>query len=593
MYAARPEAFTCILLSLLVLAIPCTALYDFEGLAFRPAAQGEVAGEVVSAGTFGLANPPMECTITLDRAPKWARIYCGVWGGTEKYSGWAQFTVNGKPTDRITLYGQDDRTDGVYCSGHGVYWIAQDATGLLGPGENTISASTSKGEAGSKIDGRVYAVMVVAAVEKDGGDATRYVILEGNENLHGEGWSGTNPTRRDRVEISIGEIPSEAVKKAELSVLLVATNRGQPDYVLFNGVDLGVAPKMGTYLPGTKDIGNEQSYDATGGAGVESRYVDMESFDVTGIVRAGNLLVFERGRDLDGDGNITTVGATPEGEDYIHPCFAVLAVTRSGSASSSSLAVDSLEVRNAYAGEPAEITAVVRSTGAAPGGPVSVTLMVDGVSAGSRDVTLPPSGWVEVTLPWTAAEGTHAIAVEAAAAGASSGRADKTMKVGTPVDLAVTIGQPARQDAASAPQATTPFPLAALGMAPALGWWLYTGRSRNVALLLAAGMVLAVFAVPVVQASASAQIIAYTLPIEVRNLGGSDAPAFEVTVFLDGERVTQLSMAGLFAGGVVREQVTLHTSPGPHTVLVIADEKCVIPEREKGNNRADARYDFP
>ena len=249
--------------------------------------------------------------------------------------------------------------------------------------------------------------------------------------------------------------------------------------------------------------------------------------------------------------------------------------------------------RLAYAGEPAEITAVVRSTGAAPGGQVSVTLMVDGVSAGSRDVTLPPSGWVEVTLPWTAAEGIHAIAVEAVAAGASSGRAEKTVKVGTPVDLAVSICQPTRQDTSAPPQATTPFPIAALAGAPVLGWWLYTGRSRNVALLLTAGMVLAVFAVPVVQASASSQVIAYTLPVEVRNLGGSDAPAFEVTVLLDGERVTQISVAGLPAGGVVREQVTLHTTPGPHMVLVIADEKGVIPEREKGNNRADARYDFP
>ncbi|OPX73600.1 MAG: hypothetical protein A4E39_00974 [Methanoregulaceae archaeon PtaB.Bin152] len=66
-----------------------------------------------------------------------------------------------------------------------------------------------------------------------------------------------------------------------------------------------------------------------------------------------------------------------------------------------------------------------------------------------------------------------------------------------------------------------------------------------------------------------------------------------MTVLLDGERVTRLSVPGLSAGGVVREQVTLHTTPGPHAVSVIADEKGAIIEREKGNNRADARYDFP
>ncbi|HOT02889.1 MAG TPA: DUF3344 domain-containing protein [Methanolinea sp.] len=593
MQQSRQAFIACILLSLFFITIPTTALYDFEGLAFRSAAQGEVIGELVTAGTFGLTNPPVECTLTLERAPKWARIYTGVWGGTEKYSGWAQFTVNGKQTDRITLYGQDDRTEGVYCSGHGVYWIAQDATALLGPGENTISASTSKGEAGSKIDGRVYAVMVVAAVEKDGGEVVRYIVMEGNENLHGEGWAGTNPTWRDRVEVPIGGMPTDGVKKAELSVLLVATNRGQPDYVLFNGADLGVAPTRGTYLPGAKDIGNEQSCDAAGGAGFESRYVDMESFDVTGVLHRDNVLVFERGRDLDGDGNISTTGATPEGEDYIHPCLAILAVTRAGPATSVSLAVDSLDVRNAYAGEPAVITAVVRSTGAAPAGPVSVTLTVDGISAGSREVTLPASGWAEVTLPWTAVGGTHAIAVEAAVVGASPGRAERTVKVGTPADLAVSVGHPARQDSPLSPQATTPFPLGALAGAPVLGWWLYTGKSRNFAFLIAVGMVLAVFAVPVVQAAGSTQVIAYTLPIEIKNLGGSDTPAFEVTVLLDGEQVTRISVPGIPAGGVLREQVTLHTIPGPHTVSVIADEKGTIPERERGNNRADARYDFP
>ncbi len=593
-HGLRIEAVSISLL-FIMLAFPCTALYDFEGLAFRPSAQGELVGEVVTAGTYGLTNPPVECTITLGRAPEWARIYGGVWGGTEKYSGWAQFAVNGKPMDRITLYGQDDRNEGVYCSGHGVYWIAQDATGLLSAGKNTITLSTSRGESGNRIDGRVYAIVVVAAVGKDGGEATRYVVLEGNENLHGEGWAGTTPTRRDRVEVPIGGMLTGGVRKADLSVLLVATNRGQPDYVLFNGADLGIAPKMGTYLPAAKDIGNEQSYDATGGAGFESRYVDMEVFDVTSLLAGDNFLCFERGRDLDGDGNITTTGATPEGEDYIHPCLAILSATREGAASPPSLSMEPPDIRNAYAGERAEVTAVVWNTGTRLNSPVTVTLFVDGTRIGSTDVMLSPAGRAEVSLPWDASEGTHAVAIEATATGAVPARVTKTLMVGTPADLVVSVSRPVRQDEEPSPAATTPFPLAALAGGSGIALWLCLRRTSLFPLLAAAAIVSSLFLVLAAGAApaASGQFVTYSLPIEIRNAGGSDAPAFLVTVVLDGERVARVSIPGVPAGEAVHRDITIHTTPGHHSVTVIADEEGTVPERDCGNNRVDATYDFP
>ena len=593
MHITRSAPLACIFLSILLFANPCVALYDFEGLAFRPAAQGEVVGDVVTAGEFGLNNPPMECRITIDRAPDWARIYCGVWGGTERYSGWAQFTVNGRPMERITLHGQDDIMEGTYCAGHGVYWIAKDVTDLLVPGENTVTVSTSKGEPGNKIDGRIYAVMVVAAIKKDGGDATRYVVLEGNENLHGEGWSGANPTRRDRVEVPIGGIPADGVKKAELSVLLVATNRGQPDYILFNGDDLGTTPATGSYLPGAKDIGNERSYDATGGVGVETRYVDKESFDVTGMVRENNLLVFERGRDIDGDGNISTIGATPEGEDYIHPVLAILTVRRQGNSAAPALSVDSLEVANAYAGGDAAISAVVRNTGSPLSGPVTVRFMVDGDLLESREVTLPPEGWMAIAVPWEALEGTHVISVEASGKGALTGKADKSMRVGTPPDLVVSVGQPVRKESVAAPHPTTPFPLAGLAGASVLGWWLYSRKVRAIPFLLASAVIAVALLAPIATAEEPGKFVTYTLPIGIRNAGGSGTPAFEVTVLLDGEKVTVLSVAGVPAGGTIREEVSLYAMPGTHSVSVIADEKGVVPEQERGNNRADARFEFP
>ncbi|MDI9633014.1 MAG: DUF3344 domain-containing protein [Methanolinea sp.] len=580
---------------LVTLVLPCSAVYDFEGLPFRTVARGEVAGNVIVAGNYGLTAPPAECTVTLDSAPRWARIYCGVWGGTERYTGWARITVNGRTLEQIPLYGQDDRSEGVYCSGHGVYWIARDATALLRQGENTIGVATSRGEAGSKIDGRVFCVAVVAVVEADGGDATRYIVLEGNENLHGEGWSGTNPTRKDRVEIPLEGMPASGVRWANLSVILVATNRGQPDYVAFNGVDLGVPPPAGILPAGTRDIGNEQSMDACGGEGFSSRYVDVETFDVASLLREDNLLTFERGRDTDGDGTIMTSGAAPEGEDYIHPCLAVLAVGREGPVSPPSLAFSSLEVRNAYAGERAEITAEIWNAGGSPGGPVEVTFLVDGTRAGTARATLSPAGRADVAFPWDAAEGVHTIALEATAPGAAPAYAQKTVKVGTPADLAVSLGQPVRRENAAAARPTSPFPVTALAGGAAIGLWLCTRRGRPVPLLVAVATVAVLVPVPAAWAAPAggSPLVEYILPVEIRNTGGSDSPPFSVTVTLDGERVAKWTVAGIPSGGTVREAITIHAVPGRHSLVVIADEEERVAERNRENNRIEGTYEFP
>lgn len=575
---------------LVTLVLPCSALYDFEGIPFRTVARGEVVGEVIVEGTYGLTAPPVECTVTLDRAPRWARVYCGVWGGTEKYVGWARITVNGRPLDQVTLYGQDDRTEGVYCSGHGVYWIARDATGILAKGENTIAVTTSRGEAGSKIDGRVFCVAVVAVVERDRGDATRYVVLEGNENLHGEGWSGTNPTRRDRVEIPLKGMPHGGMRWANLSVILVTTNRGQPDYVVFNGVDLGVPQ-----LAGTRDIGNEQSMDASGGTGFASRYVDVEIFDVAHLMREDNVLVFERGRDTDGDGTITTSGATPEGEDYIHPCLAVLAAGREGPVSPPSLAFEYLGVRNAYTGERAEVTAEVWNAGGRSDGPVEVSFLVDGTRAGTARVSLTPAGMAKVAFPWDAVEGVHTIALEATVPGAGPAYVEERVKVGTPADIAVSVGQPVRRESAATARATTPFPVAALAFGTALGLLLRTRRVRLVPFLAAVAIVAVLVPVPAVWAAPAqgSPLVEYVLPVEVRNDGGSDAPPFSITVILDGEKVARCRVEGVPAGGTVREEIAVHAVPGRHSLLIIADEEGRVAERNRDNNRVDGTYEFP
>jgi len=67
---------------------------------------------------------------------------------------------------------------------------------------------------------------------------------------------------------------------------------------LFNGEDLGVpVTDLSLYPEGARDIGNECIGDATGGAGVEARYVDVETFDLGRLLKDTNHVVFERGRD--------------------------------------------------------------------------------------------------------------------------------------------------------------------------------------------------------------------------------------------------------------------------------------------------------
>ena len=85
---------------------------------------------------------------------------------------------------------------------------------------------------------------------------TRYVIAEGNENLHGEGWAGTLQTRKDSASVAFGSV-GDRIDSALLTLLLLATQSGQPDYVVFNGHDLGVGD----------DIGDERSFNADGCAG--------------------------------------------------------------------------------------------------------------------------------------------------------------------------------------------------------------------------------------------------------------------------------------------------------------------------------------
>lgn len=570
-YTRRRLLLLCMLVSALLVPA-ATAHYDFEGLPLEVVAQGELYGDIVTYGSYGLANPPVSVTFTLDSSPSYARAFCGVWGGNERYTGWAEIAVNGHAAERIPLGGMDDAGEGVYVSGHGVYWIAREVTPLLVRGENTVTITTSRGEEGNRLDGRVYAAGVVAAVEDRTRPLTRYVIAEGNENLHGEGWAGTLQTRKDSASVAFGSIPN-GVDEARLTIILLATNQGQPDYLVFNGHDLGVGG----------DIGDERSFNADGGAGTPTRYTDAETFDVTAYLGGENLLTFERGRDTDGDGSISTTGSDPEGEDYIHPVFAALVLRQQNGVAAPEISLRDLTVSGAYAGETARLSVRIDNRGTRPSA-MTITWTVDGTPLATERLTPAAGGVQTATAHWPAVAGVHEIGVRVDAPGdrnAGDNALSRTVTVGSLPDIVVSVGAPVRSGDAPAPTAS-PLPLTCALAAMGIGA-LAAGRSkRTAAAFIMVALLLAASAIA--PACAAGSLAGYTLPVTVSNTGGSDAAPFSVSVFIDGEKATVIPFDdGLAAGAVQRLEVPIQATEGTHTLRVVAS----IPQGEKDQNPAD------
>lgn len=597
------RTWACMFIAFVLMTAPVSAIYDFEGIPLQTAAQGEVRGEVLTFGTYGLTAPPIECTFSLPSKPVWARVYTGIWGGTERYTGWEELNVNNGVPVRRDLFGKDDRNEETYVSGYGVYWVAHDCTDQLRGGTNTITLATSRGQAESKIDGRSYGIFVVAVVEDAGKPVTRYWVAEGNENLHGEGWSGTNPTRHDTCELTLEKATPTERSTADLTVVLLASTKGQPDYVLFNGEDLGnPVTDLSLYPEGARDIGNEHIGDATGNPGPEARYVDVETFDVGRLLKETNTIVFERGRDLDGDGEISTTGSKPEGEDYIHPCSAILTVQRSGASSAPDFSVDVPAVTGAYAGEEATIRATLRNYGARPDGKIAVTFSVDGMAVRTVEVEPALSGVQQVEAGATLPEGRHTVSVQADAgsdADPTDNEASIELTVGTIPDLSVAIGAPARSGLAAGAQAApaqqSPAPLFALFAGLSLAALLAALRppGGKTAAVLIAGAVIVTISPLIAPPAVAAGFSDYTIPITITNSGGSDVGAFDLTIYLDGDKAAIKHVDGIDAGATATINLPLYTTPGKHRLRVVADEAGAIKDANRGNNAAEGECVFP
>ena len=164
--------------------------YNFDGFPVETRVHGTVNG-----GVF-IDYEPWAGTATLTGnfdAPKgdvkWARLYTGIWGGTEDYAGWVNVSFNGvygtNGLGPIHLQGKNDVNPNVWCSGHGKYWIYNDVTDLVNAGAtNTATVSKINATVGS-FDGRVYGIVLVVVYE--GGDNPKdiqYWINDGSDGLN-------------------------------------------------------------------------------------------------------------------------------------------------------------------------------------------------------------------------------------------------------------------------------------------------------------------------------------------------------------------------------------------------------------------------
>ncbi|WP_292407361.1 MULTISPECIES: CARDB domain-containing protein, partial [unclassified Methanoculleus] len=73
----------------------------------------------------------------------------------------------------------------------------------------------------------------------------------------------------------------------------------------------------------------------------------------------------------------------------------------------------------------------------------------------------------------------------------------------------------------------------------------------------------------------------------------SDVGAFDLTIYLDGDKAAVKQIDGIDAGATVTIDVPLYTTPGKHRIKVVADEGSAIKDSNRANNAAEGEYAFP
>jgi subtilase family serine protease len=577
---------------LLFIFIPAVqASYSYDGIPFTIASQGTVNGGVYINGGHGLEFPPYSREFDVpDGHIRWARLYVGIWGGKEEYEGWVQVDMNDKSMDKVPLLGINDDSSNVYCSGHGVYWVYYDVTDIVVNGDNTVIIETSQGETGNKLDGRVYGTVLAAVYEDKNAHGITYEIYDGNVNLHSGGWSGKQEDVNYETSVFFNDMRNQnSPSEAELTVVYLTSSKGLPDYLQFNGNQLGTTPQylldMG-YQIGVTDIANEVSGDACSGSGIRTSYFDIEYFDVLEYTQTDNVLTFLSGRDLDGDGDI----GDNEGEDYLHPVFTSLVLKhRTATNPGVDLSIEvEMDENNLIEENDVEILVLIGNPGGVYEGSVKIRLDVDGSEASTTDVNMDASGVIRSTINWHAAAGPHLLEIivdpenVVQESNENNNVYEAEVDVNTRPDLSISIGEPRKtENQNSLAKASSPLLML-----------LFIGSlRRKKAFLLAVLLVAACFS-GCTGPGTEYQQTDYQVPIVIVNNGESTARQFDVNLYLDEEKIAALHIKELDASSSMEEEMMVTVEGGEHTLKAIVDEKNYVIESDEDNNVDEIVYNF-
>jgi subtilase family serine protease len=337
---------SCVVIAvLLLLSIQLVmADYNFDGVPktdeLEEVEQDTVEGGVYIDGGHGIGPSRPSPYIQDFNVPEgkitWARLYVGVWGANEEYTGSVAVTFNDKELETLELEGEEDTNPNVYCSGHGVYWIYYDVTDNTTSGPIDAMVTTS-----GDIDGRVYGVVLVAVYEESDSEEVEYWINEGNVNLHGEGWSGEVGTNDEALADFDGTVDVDKFALARLTVVYLTGTPELFDYLYFNDEKLCDGDNC-------DDIANSK------------KSFDIKTFDVTDqLEKEANKAKFEVGD-----------------EDYLHPVLAVLTL-HTEEEGDSDLTVSNVAVPILYAGSTNTISATIENIGDDPAYGFQAALYVD------------------------------------------------------------------------------------------------------------------------------------------------------------------------------------------------------------------------
>jgi subtilase family serine protease len=568
---------TVVLIIILLLSQTAEAIYSFEGVPYtdklNTVAHGTLNGGVYIDGGYGLKFTPYTNRFDVPGGVKWARVYVGVWGGTENYEGWVQMNLNGNDLGRTSLLGKNDNGANVYSSGYGIYWIYYDVTDKVTYGINTATANTSRGEMGNKLDGRVYGIVLAAIYEDKTMPEITYWLNDGNVNLHGQGWSGTLPTANDYASVSFpGLMDTGNIKNANLTVTYLTGTPGLPDYLEFNNNSVG-----------TNDIANA-------GDG-STPYFDLRTFDVAKYIKQENSLLFLRGKDINNDGKIAKDdGSNEEGEDYLHPVLAVLVVQHNIAKNPEPDLTVNLKNDTFLEGEN-NITALLGNYGGLYEKDFKIKIFDDDMEICSDTVRMDASGIKIFDCRWNATHGMHTITAKVDAQNAvqesnETNNIDimKTYVKSKP-DLSVKILTPETNNNAT--------DVKKAGMIPGvLVLPMFIARKRWRVLFAVLIILTLSFSGCVNNEKPQENVLSFSIPVEVINNGEAAAQDFDMTLYVDGERSTTKHITALEGGTSTIEELALAMERGDHSIRVIVDEKNNVSEAREDNNADEITYTF-